>query len=199
MLKKSLIVLSLVSIGALPGCGTIRGEYACGVPSGVICKSLKEVYADTNGRLPPPEKPPVENKTTGGRNEDAAKEQAGAYKATLLTSQIVNLPKIEPGQPLRMEPRVLRIWYAPWEDEERVFHDQSFAYVVVDDGRWLLSQNRNQVEMTWRSRMVIPPVKGMPVSEDKEEKKTMTAPAAPASPNAAVQSTFDSADKTMGK
>lgn len=198
MLKKNIILLFIASAGVLSGCSTIHGNYACGVPGGVTCKSLNEVYNDTNGRLAPPEKPPSDNDKKSD-DKDKKAEQESAYKSTLLTGQAINLPKIEPGQPLRVEPRLLRIWYAPWEDSDRVFHDQSFAYVVVDDGRWLLSQNRNQMEMSWRSRMVIPPTNRIPVSEEKDEKKPMMAPAATHAPNAAVQNAFGGATKSMEK
>ncbi|WP_018079402.1 type IV conjugative transfer system lipoprotein TraV [Thiobacillus denitrificans] len=198
MLKKTLILLSLGSVGALSGCGTIHGNYACGLPNGVTCQSLKETYNDTNGKLPPPAKvPSKDDKKTDSKDAN----QPPDYRSTLLTGQPVDLPKIEPGAPLRVEPRLLRIWYAPWEDQDRVFHDQSFAYVVVDDGRWLLSQNRNQLEMTSRIRMVIPPVNKAPVSEENEgkDRKPVMAPSASAAPNRAIKGTFDGATQSMEK
>lgn len=198
IVKTNLILLSLVGVGLVSGCGSIKGDYACGTPGGVTCKSLKETYNDTNGRLPPPA--PVPSKDA--KKDEGGKESAdtSTYKSTLLTGDAIALPKIEPGAPLRVEPRLLRIWYAPWEDGDRVFHDQSYVYAVVDDGRWLLSQNRNQIEMTWRSRMVVPPVnKPAPAAETTEERKPMMAPSASPAPNKAVQGALDGATRTMEK
>ena len=43
---------------------------------------------------------------------------------------------------LRSEPRVLRLWVAPWEDSDGDLHDASFVHVVVDTGRWLIERVR---------------------------------------------------------
>ncbi len=46
------------------------------------------------------------------------------------------------GSALRTEPRVLRLWIAPWEDSDGDLHDQSFVYLSVDPGRWTIEHNR---------------------------------------------------------
>jgi conjugal transfer pilus assembly protein TraV len=43
---------------------------------------------------------------------------------------------------LRTNPRVLRLWIAPWEDSDGDLHDASFVNVVVDTGRWLIERVR---------------------------------------------------------
>ena len=43
---------------------------------------------------------------------------------------------------MRSEPRVLRLWIAPWEDSDGDLHDASLVHVVVDTGRWLIERVR---------------------------------------------------------
>lgn len=43
---------------------------------------------------------------------------------------------------LRSEPRVLRLWIAPWEDSDGDLHDAALVHVVVDTGRWLIERVR---------------------------------------------------------
>jgi len=43
---------------------------------------------------------------------------------------------------LRTNPRVLRLWIAPWEDGDGDLHDASSVHVVVDTGRWLIDRVR---------------------------------------------------------
>jgi conjugal transfer pilus assembly protein TraV len=54
------------------------------------------------------------------------------------------------GTPIRSAPRVLRVWFAPWEDSDGDLHDQSYVYLPVDSGRWLVEHNRRRIQDTYR-------------------------------------------------
>jgi conjugal transfer pilus assembly protein TraV len=43
---------------------------------------------------------------------------------------------------LRSNPRLLRLWIAPWEDADGDLHEQALVHVVVDSGRWLIEHVR---------------------------------------------------------
>ena len=60
------------------------------------------------------------------------------------------------GTTIRSNPRVLRVWIAPWEDSDGDLHEEAFIHVLVDTGRWLTEH----VRPAGRSRMdgVAPPV-----------------------------------------
>ena len=49
------------------------------------------------------------------------------------------------GIPIRTEPQIMRIWMAPWESSDKTFYDQSFVYMVVDYGDWVLAHNKNNI------------------------------------------------------
>ena len=53
--------------------------------------------------------------------------------------ETLKLP-VEPGQ-LWREAQRLRLWIAPWEDSQGDLHDQSYLYVVMNQGGWDMQQN----------------------------------------------------------
>jgi conjugal transfer pilus assembly protein TraV len=48
----------------------------------------------------------------------------------------------EVSAPLRSPARVLRLWIKPWEDSDGDLHSQSYVYVPIDAGRWLIDHYR---------------------------------------------------------
>jgi conjugal transfer pilus assembly protein TraV len=49
------------------------------------------------------------------------------------------------GSPIRSQTRMLKIWFAPYEDDEGALRDQSFLYVMVDSGRWEVEHNKASI------------------------------------------------------
>lgn len=135
---------------ALSGCAsTLSGVggtdgYACKAPEGALCTSVSGVYANTAQGTLKPRKPP---------EIQSAPERPGIYGARSIapdSSAAVS------GGPIRSNPRVLRLWIAPWEDADGDLHEAALVHVVIDTGRWLLEHVRPAV----RSRMdrIAPPV-----------------------------------------
>lgn len=54
------------------------------------------------------------------------------------------------GTPIRSAPKVLRVWFAPWEDSDGDLHDQSYLYLPVDGGRWLIEHNRRRIREAYQ-------------------------------------------------
>ena len=112
----------------LSGVGGADG-YACKAPEGAMCTSVSGIYANSAQGMPKPAKPPGQKLPPG---------EPVAYGATPLA----------PGRPaaasssLRSNPRILRLWIAPWEDADGDLHEQALVHVVVDTGRWLIEHVR---------------------------------------------------------
>ncbi len=130
--------LALSGIAVLAGCAsTMSGlngtdKYACKAPDGVLCTSVAGVYANSvQNNLPSQrlDRPPA-----------ATVPQSAPPARTALTP----LPAVD-GAALRSTPRILRVWIAPWEDSDGDLHEQSFLYVVVDAGRWLIEHQRSRI------------------------------------------------------
>ena len=135
---------------ALSGCAsTMSGvggaeRYACKAPEGALCTSVSGVYANSVQGMPKPVQPP-EKKT--------AVVAPAIYGATSIAP---DKPAAVSGTSIRSNPRVLRLWIAPWEDADGDLHEEALVHVVVDTGRWLIEHVRPAA----RSRVdgVAPPV-----------------------------------------
>lgn len=135
------IVVSLV-LGALSACSSMSGydaksSFACRAPDGILCESMSGIYANARA-----------NNLPGQRGSGRAAEPAEPQTAK--TGAAVMSRPIESGTPIRSAPRVLRVWFAPWEDSDGDLHDQSYVYLPVDSGRWLIEHNRRRIQDSYR-------------------------------------------------
>ena len=134
-MKRTALASLLLFAMTLAGCAsTLSGVggadgYACKAPEGAQCTSVSGVYANSAQGMPKSAK----------RNEQKLPPgEPVAYGATPLA----------PGRPavasnsLRSNPRILRLWIAPWEDADGDLHEQALVHVVVDTGRWLIEHVR---------------------------------------------------------
>lgn len=134
----------------MTGCTTPK--YACGVPDGIGCKPLSEVHrmakdGSLKMRTAPNNRddaPPKEasnalsdvEKLAGRDNakpDDATKPDIEAPPRTL--PEVVT---VTPGTPILTPPRTLRVWIARWPDEDDTLHDETYLYLRLDSGRWLM-------------------------------------------------------------
>jgi conjugal transfer pilus assembly protein TraV len=60
------------------------------------------------------------------------------------------LPTPSTGMPLRIPERILRIWVAPYEDEESALNDQKYIYLTVQKGAWQVEANKLNVQNTYK-------------------------------------------------
>ena len=156
----------------LSGCAsTLSGvggtqSYACKAPIGALCTSVSGVYANALRGMSEVPRPPLTTPapTLLGDADPAAKVTSPFARAKPVALSRSPSP-VRPGSQsmskpsfplalyadspppisdlaLRSEPRVLRLWVAPWEDSDGDLHDASFVHVVVDTGRWLIERVR---------------------------------------------------------
>ena len=129
---------ALSVVAALAGCASMLSgvggtdTYACKAPQGVLCTSVAGVYANS-----------IENNLPSQRREKSP-------AAPVMKSTPPARPAAAPAPPgdgaaLRSSPRILRVWIAPWEDSDGDLHDQSFLYVLIDTGRWLIEHQRSAI------------------------------------------------------
>ena len=121
---------------ALSGCAsTLSGVggadgYACKAPEGAMCTSVSGVYSNTAQGLQKPAQP-------------AEKKSPPAVPALYgATSIAPGRPAPAPSSSIRSNPRVLRLWIAPWEDADGDLHEEALVHMVVDTGRWLVEHVR---------------------------------------------------------
>ncbi|MBI4294457.1 MAG: TraV family lipoprotein [Betaproteobacteria bacterium] len=135
-MNRAAVAPALLFVLALSGCASTlsgvggAGGYACKAPEGALCTSVSGVYANSVPGMPKPAKPPEK------KSPPAAPAIYGA------TSIAPGIPAAVSGNSIRSNPRVLRLWIAPWEDADGDLHEEALVHVVVDTGRWLIEHVR---------------------------------------------------------
>lgn len=114
-------LLLLAACGLLAAGCSASPTYACGSPQGGKCQSVTQAYLAALGK-----------RLKGGSQDTASNGQPDAARVTQY---------IPAGVAIRSLPQVMRVWIAPWEDSNGVFHDQSYNYFVADSGEWTLRAN----------------------------------------------------------
>ena len=116
------------------GCAT-GPKYACSAPDGVGCKPVSEVYAaSVAGELVDADAEPGDAGTDTRRvsTDNRPASQPGNVGQPVVAT-------VQPGSPILTPPKVLRVWIAPWEDKNGDLHDETYLYLRLDEGQWLLT------------------------------------------------------------
>lgn len=126
---------------SLSGCAWLSGydaktDFACKAPDGVLCDSMTGIYANAMANNLPAQR--IKHGEGGDNDLSQAKGSA------VMTKPIYS------GTPIRSAPRVLRLWLPPWEDSDGDLHDQSYVYLTIDSGKWLVEHNRRRIQDAYR-------------------------------------------------
>ena len=134
LLAPALLIASLNGCMSMSGLGG-KSEYACQAPEGVACDSMSGVYANAIHNNLPSQRPragkapPATAATAQARPQPVAAVSATAPLATSL----------------RSSPRILRLWFKPWEDADHDLYDQGYVYVQIDNGQWLIEHAQRSI------------------------------------------------------
>lgn len=63
---------------------------------------------------------------------------------------LMQTPAIESGTPVRSQSEIARIWIAPYLDDDGDLVDQSYTYVTLNQGHWLIAHNQQQIVEEFR-------------------------------------------------
>ena len=126
MMKPFHLIIVLLGVLLLSGCST-SPNYACGTPQSGKCQSVSDSYLSALGKKLKGYATATKTTNTTGKPAVEASARVTQY--------------IPEGVAIRSLPQVMRVWIAPWEDNNGVFHDQSYSYFVADAGEWSLRAN----------------------------------------------------------
>lgn len=126
-------------------------KFACnGLPEGEKCMSTRDIYEATNdGNVP--------LKMEGEEDDQAKKKTKKSSKAKKETDenvQVVSVPGVTdvvvdnyvaprlPDRPIpiRTPAQVMRIWVAPWEDDNGDLITNGYVYTEIEPRRWVIGQ-----------------------------------------------------------
>lgn len=165
-------LLPILAAMALVGCGSMSGldakdKFSCAAPDGVLCESMSGIYANAQQNNLPGQQ--VNRK--GGDKEKLSRAKVVPDQENVLTKPIYS------GTPIRSAPLILRVWFAPWEDTDGDLHDQSYVYLPVDSGRWLIEHNRRRIQDAYRPvRAPVAPTVPAASTPGQQGKIKVTAP-----------------------
>ncbi len=176
-MKYRLIYGALVLV-ALSGCASYSGldadsKFSCKAPDGVTCMSVSGIYANAKANNLPaqrqkhddgqPKGPAEPVSGRGVPREYGAPENSVAMLGTTEKTSPKAMSAPNSGAPLRTPERILRVWLAPFEDQEGDLHDQKYFYVTVNSGAWTIEANR--VNIRQKFQQVYPLSKGNPANK----------------------------------
>ena len=123
-LTVAMLTLLLSGCAALPD-ATLG--HKCGIPDGVGCLSTQEVYdRSIAGDLP--------GLNTIDNGPIAPRQDRGIQLPVISDEP----PGVLRASALYAPPEELRIWVNRWRDQDGDLHDDSFIYVLVGEGQWLV-------------------------------------------------------------
>ena len=139
MADKTFKILTLVvMVFGTSGCswlGIGQSNYTCpGGVDGVRCMSARQVYQATESS---DYVKPTNTDSEDEKSTTATATPAGANSQR--TSQIA-VPSIEQPVPIRTQAKVMRIWMAPWEDDDGDLHADGYLYTEIESRRWNLGE-----------------------------------------------------------
>lgn len=147
---RTLVLVAMAA--AVSGCGSMSGlggsaEFACQAPEGVVCTSVSGVYANSMaGTLPAQRDPDAGRaKPTHARTEEVAEKPALVRPHPYQAAPYVSAGPLVAGEPLLTPARVMRLWIAPFTDEDGDLHGDTYVYVMWDRGEWKLPHTQAQI------------------------------------------------------
>lgn len=138
MNMKVKLMLGLGVLALMTGCS--NGKFSCpGMPNGVICKTPSQVYEMTNSRdrLSADE---GGGPGCGARCQERKRQAGGAGEASSRIGGRLLQPINQP-MPVREAPEVMRVWVAPYNDENDDLHWPSYVFTEITKRRWSIGED----------------------------------------------------------
>lgn len=143
------LFLIFFSVG---GCA-VKGDYSCGIPkNGVKCQSLgethKQLYDGTLASLhtdPFPVEDDTNQQATGAYFENSSpamvyvnNHESSSYSIDTHRVQQPTIETVTANQAILSQPREMRIWFDRFTDAEGDLNDESFVFIRIDHGHWVI-------------------------------------------------------------
>lgn len=149
--RLALLATTLLGAAMASGCNTLGGlggesALSCPLPKGSTCAPIGAIYKNQVPVQTAVTGPTVETPTVQARETSIVALPSAPtlvqYKPSLVaaTRSVLSV-----AQPMRSPTRMLRIWVAPYEDDEGGLRDQAFWYVMIDSGKWQIEHSRTAI------------------------------------------------------
>ena len=125
-LKALKFISIVVVLQGLSGCSKMSGTFDCPYGKGVGCRSITEVNQMVN-----------DGKLSGLDSVESTQHKATVAHKCDKQQEIALVDKTKVH---RMKEEHLKVWVAPFEDEQGNFHEDSVIHTVLKPGSWQLSE-----------------------------------------------------------
>ncbi|MGH8159237.1 MAG: type IV conjugative transfer system lipoprotein TraV [Rhodanobacter sp.] len=139
---RTLMKLALIGCStlALSGCIFGKTKYECPAPTGAACMPVNRLYSLTNE----PGQAGIDS-ATGAVEPGHSKKRKVVADAPIdvgpqMSAHVAPVPQPGDVVPIRAPARVMRIWVAPWQDENGDLHAASRMFVEIEPQRWAMGQ-----------------------------------------------------------
>ena len=133
--------------------GIGQSNYSCpGGIDGVRCMSARQVYQATESS---DYVKTVAEDDKKGESKSTTKNSGQPH-----TSQVA-VPSIEQPIPIRTQAKVMRIWMAPWEDDDGDLHADGYLYTEIESRLWNLGERFKSPATALCPLSIATPSKGM--------------------------------------
>lgn len=125
----------------LSGCSSMSGlggssQFSCKAPDGVKCESMTGVYHNALAENLPSQRN-MSLPRNGARSNEGLFKTAAPYRD--LAAPIASAQEVL-NSPIRSAPKTLRLWLAPYQDQDGDLHDARYVYVLATEGNWLVDR-----------------------------------------------------------
>jgi conjugal transfer pilus assembly protein TraV len=177
-LKRLTLLFATTALSVITGCTSLSGlggssSLSCALPAGSTCKPVIDVYKNTPTTTTSATPTNAAVVASAAPATPAVRGEASPSPLTIPVSAVQAMaaprayyagntasgrPAPTSGTPVRSATRMMRIWIAPYEDDEGALRDHGYLYVMVDAGRWQVEHNRATIVRQYG------PIKGPKVS-----------------------------------
>lgn len=155
----------------ITGCASVASgiggteKFACSAPNGVSCLSITGINENINsGTLPSLNSRGGSGGARAANTTQVVLNQQALPRSFMTPVDELNAPRVgqtvnitpntgisrlatpNTGTPLRSPEQVVRIWMAPFEDNDGDLHDQKYIYLTLNSGQWQLDAIRANVK-----------------------------------------------------
>ena len=142
------IAYAALAASSLAGCAVGSSKYSCGAPDGVTCMSPLELYSatDSSDRVrgkgaPATAGRPIAAIELDGQDELALEDGSLTFASMQAPARgVTPLPALPVESPLRAPAKVMRIWFAPYEDEHGDLHMPGHVFSEIEARRWAIGE-----------------------------------------------------------
>ena len=148
-MNKHVFLLASVLLLLTSGC-TVKGDYTCGVPNnGVRCHPMNDTHQQLyDGSLNslhvepfPEEDSGIEEINLVDSSDDYYRTNSTSDRKAQLSpakNALTSIKTIHAKQAILSPPREMRIWFDRFTDPDGDLHDESFMFIRLDNGHWVI-------------------------------------------------------------